>query len=99
MDFEKAFSTVISLWPSEIDISEVKFHESGGATIPELTKHHDQVFDQCCDLGKEVRAMDWSIFQYLHSSAQTSHANGLYVLNTKNIDLGHLRELYNENII
>jgi hypothetical protein len=97
MEFDQALEIVISKWPSEVDISEIKFHDNGGATIPELANHHDAVEEKCLELGEEVLAMDWSIFQYLLAQAKETHRRGVFVLSTKDIDIDRLRVLYNEN--
>ena len=98
MDFNEAFQIVISKWPSHIDISDTTLHDSGGATIPELIKAHDQIEDECMELGDEVVAMDWSLFQYFHSIAKQLYISGNNHLRTSVIDLDKLEHLYNENI-
>ena len=97
MEFEEAYNLVIDRWPTEIDISDVTFHSSGGATIPELVKAHDEVEAKLLSSGRQVLAMDWSVFQYLHAEAKKLHKESVYLLKTHNIDLAKLKGLYLEN--
>ena len=88
---------MIGKWPAEIDISEIRFFDNGGANIKMLNEYHDSVEEECMSLGDEVLAMDWSMFQYLHKEAKMLHRQGVFVLKTKNIDIGSLKELYDQN--
>ena len=98
MEFEEAFVFVHDMWPEKIDISDIKMHENGGASIPKLTKIHDQIEEKNLELEREVVIMDWSIYQYLHLKAREIHQKGVSILITKDIDLNELRKLYNENV-
>ena len=97
MEFEESYRIVIERWPSEVDITEVKLHSNGGATIPELIATHDKVEEQCLGLGRSVRAMDWSLFQYFHSRAKDLYSSGICTLKTTDIDMAKLKRLYLEN--
>jgi len=97
MEFEEAFQLVIEKWPAEIDISDIKFHTNGGASIPELTSTHDQIEEQCMGFSRQVRAIDWSLFQYFHSEAKRLNKSGVYQLKTQSINIVKLKELYIEN--
>ncbi|MDO8651172.1 MAG: hypothetical protein Q7R66_03160 [Undibacterium sp.] len=98
MEFEQAFKIVMEKWPDEVDISDIKFHSSGGANIPELTKAHDAVEKQCLNLGKEIMAMDWSFFQYFHAQAKLLHKQNYFKIIKQNINIPEIEKLYRQNI-
>ena len=98
MKFSEAFEIVIEKWPATIDISKMQLHENGGATITELTKIHDEIEAQCLDLGREVVAMDWSIFQYLHHRSIQLYKGRQREIFPHDIDQAILKQLFRENL-
>ena len=97
MTFAELYQVVIEKWPEAIDISIIKFHPNGGATIPSLSAAHDQVENQCLTLGKDVMAMDWAVFQASHAEAQRLYKNGVFSLAVKDVDRNLIGAHYNEN--
>ena len=97
MSFDEAYKLVLEMWPTEINITNIKFHSNGGARIQELINYHDKIEEQCIPLGKEAIAMDWSLFQYFHAHAKELYKNNIFTLTTSNVDIKAVKELYDEN--
>ncbi|MFZ6642375.1 hypothetical protein ACO0LL_21810 [Undibacterium sp. TC4M20W] len=90
-NFDVVFQRVISLWPASINVSNKKFHDNGGVTIPELSKVHDMVEAAIYAIedNEYLLKMDWAIFTVLHGSAKSQDQ-----IVPANIDLEKLHEVF-----
>ncbi|BBB68580.1 hypothetical protein UNDYM_4327 [Undibacterium sp. YM2] len=90
-NFDVVFQKVISLWPASINVSNKKFHDNGGVTIPELSKTHDTVESAIYAMEDNgyLFKMDWAIFTVLHGSAKSQDQ-----IVPANIDLEKLHEVF-----
>lgn len=96
---QEAYDFVLKQWPETIDLSGTVIHDNGGATIPDLIKVHDVIYEKCMDIktNRVAEFMDWSFFQYYHGEATRVFKEGGTKLNTNCASINIIIELYNSN--